>query len=201
MFISLIDLETDGIVHFDNVSSEEAPEFKFISKIVFGNVRGFFEIVKFFNSLFIFPQIMSSEDDSPRSFRESKFVILDEEILENEIQTEFAFSSRKQLNVFERFLESRSKENVSEKSIDNILNGLAKIVDFMIITKSVDLLEDLVDDCDDECNNCDDCETDGCSGDCKVCPNKSEQEPYVCEDCKKELQQKQKETNYKKLLN
>jgi hypothetical protein len=206
MFISLIDLETDCIVHFDNSSCEEDPEFKFVSNITFENARSLFELVKFFNSIFVFPQIMSSADVSPRSFEESKFVILDEEDLEKEIQTVFGFSSKKQLNVFERFLESRTKENVSEKSIDNILNGLAKITDFMVVTKSVDFLESLVDDCDD-CDDCSSCEcdsdcndgSDNCSGDCKTCPNKSQEAPYFCEDCKKDMEQKQ--IKNKKLLN
>ena len=110
MFISLIDLETDCIVHFDNSSCEEDTEFKFVSNITFENARALFELVKFFNSIFVFPQIMSSADTSPRFFDESKFVILDEEDLEKEIQALFGFSSKKQLNVFERFLESRTKE-------------------------------------------------------------------------------------------
>jgi len=187
MLISLIDLENNCIVHVDN---ENDPEKKYPHhlKISGSDVRGLFDLIELFNSIYIYPSLLSF-DNEMFCFKGNKFVILDEEVMLNEIEFSFCFKTKKHANVFVSFLDIQKKENVSEKEFENVFNGLAKITDFQILTHSVNLLEDIVLDCCGDCENCENCHNE---------QDEQDQEPYVCDACKEKEQQQQ---NSKKLLN
>ena len=113
MFVSLIDEETNSIVHIDNTLTSKK-KFKYVSSKTFEDVRDFIGLVKIFNHLFIFPQLTSEADEELPTFSEARFVILDEEVLEAEIVCDFCFCTKKNLNAFEKWMDFRGQE-VSEE--------------------------------------------------------------------------------------
>jgi hypothetical protein len=181
MFVSLIDAETNSIVHIDNTLASKK-KFKYTSSKTFESVRDLFDLIKIFNHLFIFPQLCCDADEEMPTFSEARFVDLDEEILESEIVCDFCFCTKKNQKAFDNWMDSRGKD-LADDVFGKMIDALTDVAEFRIITKEIDLLEDVM-DCDLDCENCE-------------MHNEEEQEEVpMCPDCKKEQEEAQK-----KLLN